>query len=256
MNGSVPSPCEAEILGAVENDELVLLYQPILNLRTGAVDAYEALVRWQPPGAALRLPGEFIPIAEKSDLICRLDCWVLDRAMRQAAEWHRPATDPPVVSVNVSGRHAGQARIRDDVTTALRRHGVQSTQLVLEITETFAVDRTRAAEHLQELRQLGVRISLDDFGSGHNSVEQLSLLPLDSVKIDRAYLDETTPAVHEKRSDLVRAAQSHGLAVIGEGVERPDQLAVLRALDVDSAQGFLIGRPVPPEELGFRSRSR
>jgi EAL domain-containing protein (putative c-di-GMP-specific phosphodiesterase class I) len=245
----VPTRPEAEIRSAIENDELTLHYQPILNLRTGAVDAYEALARWQPPGAALRPPSEFVPVAEQSDLICDLDTWVLDEAARQIAVWNRTFPVGPVIAVNVSGGHVNRSRIRDDVTTVLHRHAIEPGQLVLEITETVAVDDGQALDNLHELRRLGVVLSLDDFGAGHSSLDQLSRLPLDSVKIDRSFLDTATPSARATLQQMVRTAHSFGLTVVGEGVERTDQLTLLRSLQVESAQGFLIGPPMPPEAL-------
>ena len=242
-----PSP-EAELADAIAKDELVLHYQPIVDLRTGAVDAWEALVRWHRPGGPLRPPGDFIPLAEQSDLICSIDTWVLHAAARQVAVWNRTIAGQRV-AVNVSGGHINHERIVDDVTAALCAHEIDPGQLVLEITETVAVDGGEALDNLSELRRRGVALSLDDVGVGHNSLDLVSRLPLHSVKLDRTFLDPATASARTALQKMVRAAHSLDLAVIGEGVERPDQLTLLRDLGVDLVQGFLIGRPLPPEEL-------
>lgn len=240
------------IAHAIEHDQLVLHYQPILDLRTDSVHAYEALVRWNRPDVALVPPAEFIPVAETSDLICRVGAWVIDRAARQLADWNNDTGNRRlVVAVNISGRHINTPRIRDDVAAALHAHDIDPGQLVLEITETVHIDE-HAMDHLNELRGLGVGLSLDDVGTGHNTIDQVSRLPLDSIKIDLTYIDPTTPALRETLQQLVDVAHSLGLAVCGECVERDDQLALLRSLGVEAAQGYLLGRPTTAQELDGR----
>jgi EAL domain-containing protein (putative c-di-GMP-specific phosphodiesterase class I) len=242
---------ESAIAHAVEHDELVLHYQPIVNVQSGALDGYEALARWDRPGVGLLPPGDFIPVAETSDLICEVDTWVLNEAARQLAAWNQTPTVPKLVmAVNISGRHLNTARIRDDVVAVLSSHDIEPCQLVLEITETVLVDDGLAVENLHQLRHLGVALSLDDFGAGYNSVDQLFRLPVDIVKLARTYLDLGAPSVREQLELVVDTCHTLGLAVIGEGVEHRDQLALLKELDVGSAQGFLFGRPMPPAELG------
>jgi len=243
------SDLEAAIARAVERDELVLQYQPIVRLSTGEVEALEALVRWNLPGAGLRTPESFIPAAEASDLICDVGSWVIDRAARQLDSWNRTASSARVVAVNVSGRHLNSSRIRGDVMRALSEHDVRPDQLVIEITETVLVDDHEGLDNLHELRRLGVGLSLDDFGTGHNTDEQLSRLPVDLVKVDRRFLDIGTESSRDLLHDVIGRAHASGLAVVAEGVEQAEQLELLEQLQVDFAQGFLLGRPMWPEEM-------
>ena len=241
---------EAAIARAVECDEFVLHYQPIVTVRTGDIAAYEALVRWARPGSEMLPPAEFIPVAEVTDLIVRVDTWVINQAARQLAQWNHLAKDRSlVVAVNVSGRHINTPHIRTNVAAALDANDIDPGQLILEITETVVVDGS-AVDNLHELRRLGVKLSLDDLGTGHNSIDQLTRLPLDIVKIDRSYLDPAAPSRRRELRQLVDAAHALGLPVCGEGVEQEDQLTLLRELGVESAQGFFLGRPTTAAAVG------
>jgi len=235
---------------ALACDQLLLFYQPIVRVATGAVEGYEALVRWERPGVGWVPPTEFIPIAERSDLICDLDVWALGRAAAQLEAWNRTlGLRDLAVCVNISGRHVQDPRIRDDVAAVLRDHDIDPRQLVLEITETVLVDGQLAIENLRQLRRLGVALSLDDFGTGYNSLTQLSRLPVDRVKIDRTYLDTGTPQTRTLLQLMVQVAHAFGHSVVGEGVEHQEQLEVLGELGVESAQGFLLGRPLPADQI-------
>lgn len=235
---------------AIQHGELVLFYQPIVRVDTGEVDGYEALVRWQRPGHGLLLPADFIPVAETSDLICSLDCWVLNAATRQLEIWNREqGSSDLVMSINVSGRHINDPRIIDDVAAVLRSHDVQPKQLIIEITETVLVDDHRAVDNLNALRRLGVTLSLDDFGTGYNSMAQLARLPINMIKIDRSYLDTSSSESRKLLQLMVHVAHTFGLAVVGEGVEDREQLAFLEAIQVEEAQGYFLGHALPPDQL-------
>jgi diguanylate cyclase (GGDEF)-like protein len=241
---------EAGIRAAIASDELVLHYQPIVSVRTGEVEGYEALVRWNRPGVGLVLPAEFIPVAEHSDLICELDTWVLQRATRQLAVWNQlQGPNDLIMAVNVSGRHIARRRIYDDVTSALRSAGVEAKQLALEITENALLDDPVALTNLQDLRLLGVSISIDDFGTGYNSISRLETLPVDIVKIDGRFLDPAVPSSNKLLRLIVQAAHAFGLPVVAEGVESGEQLSVLKSLECESAQGYYLGRPADPRGL-------
>jgi len=242
---------EAGLRVAINTDQLVLHYQPILHLATGEVEGYEALVRWLHPSGLLMLPDQFIPVAERSELICELDSWVLSHATKQLAIWNsdRNSTDL-TMAVNVSGRHVARSRIQADVTTALLGSGIKPRQLVLEITETAFVDDLAVVAQLHELRRMGVAISLDDFGTGYNSIARLENLPVDIVKVDKKFLHPgTAPRLLQL---IVQSAQAFGLPVVAEGVENEHQLATVCALNCESGQGFLLGRPVDQPILAER----
>ncbi len=239
---------ESALAYAITHDELVLHYQPIVDLETGQVDCYEALVRWDRPGRGLVPPDEFLPAAESSDLICELDAWVLRAAIGQLGRWNLERADCALqVAVNISGRHVGQDRILNDVVSALRGETVIPAQLVLEVTETAPVDATAAVDNLVALRALGVVISLDDFGTGYQSIAQLSRLPIDILKIDREFVDTSTATARSVLDLMVRTAHVFGARVIAEGVEKAEQLELVRSLGCEYAQGFYLGRPAPAE---------
>ena len=235
---------------AIADHQLVLHFQPIIHLRTGQTEGFEALVRWRRLDGSLVPPIEFIPVAEQSDLICDLDSWVLEHAVAQLAGWNslRGSTDL-VLAVNISPRHLSRSRVVTDVTSALVAAGVDARQLVLEITETAVIDNPAALEHLADLRRLGVSISIDDFGSGYSSISLLETLPVDIVKIDKRFLDRRAPASDLLLRLIVQAAHAYGLPVVAEGVERDDQLALLEAIDCESAQGYFLGRPVENPDI-------
>ena len=173
----------------------------------------------------------------------------MNKATEQLAAWNRTLGSCHLtVAVNVSGRHVNTSRIRDDVATALRRSGIDPGQLVVEITETVLVEGF-AVENLHELHRLGLTLSLDDFGTGHSTVEQLSRLPVDVVKIDRSYLDVSTATSRELFRTMVDAVHAFGLPVLAEGVEHTDQLELLRETGVESAQGFALGRAMTSAQV-------
>jgi diguanylate cyclase (GGDEF)-like protein len=231
---------------AIEQDELVLHYQPVLDLQSDTVTGYEALVRWQRPGHGLIQPGDFIPAAEASSLICDLDRWVLRQATAQLARWDAEGLDARrTMAVNLSARHLSDRRVVDDVVDALAATGLAPHRLVVEITETVIVEDLLAIEHLSALRALGIVISLDDFGTGYNSITRLQTYPIDIVKIDRSFLHDQADSGLALLSLIVHAAHTFGLSVVAEGVETDSQLALLRRLHCRSAQGFLLGRPAP-----------
>jgi diguanylate cyclase (GGDEF)-like protein len=241
---------ERALVGAIADDELVLHYQPIVNMETGVVDCYEALVRWDRPGYGLLPPDDFLPVAESSDLICQLDTWVLRAAVAQLARWNRMRGDRELkVAVNVSGRHISQHRIQSDVAGALRVSTVDPGQLVVEVTETALMDGSVAATNLAALRTTGVTVSLDDFGTGYQSSAQLSRLPVDIVKIDRRFVDTSTSAARSLFELMVKAAHAFGAQVVAEGVECDEELAFASAIGCEYAQGFHVALPAPADQL-------
>jgi diguanylate cyclase (GGDEF)-like protein len=248
---------ERALVDAIADDELVLHYQPIFDASTGEVDCYEALVRWDRPGHGLLPPDTFLPVAESSDLICQLDAWVLRAAVAQLSRWNRMRGDRKLkVAVNVSGRHISQHRIRSDVAGALRVSTVDPGQLVVEVTETALMDGSVAATNLEALRSTGVVVSLDDFGTGYQSNAQLSRLPVDVLKIDRQYVDASTPAARSLLELMVRAAHAFGAQVVVEGVESEEQLQLAKQLGCEYLQGFYLGRPAPADQLGQQEADR
>ena len=237
---------EAAIRNGLRNGEFIVHYQPMIDTSSGQLRGFEALVRWNRPGAGLVQPDEFIPLAESSTLICDLDRWVLDEALDQLAKWTEQTGNREFsMAVNISGRHVSDRRIVADVAESLRKSGVAASRLVLELTETIRIDDVRAMDHLQTLRDIGVSISIDDFGTGYNSIMEMERLPVDSIKIDRSFLASTHAASDRLVLLIVQAAHAFGLLVVAEGVETTDQLGSLAHVGCDFAQGFLISKPLP-----------
>jgi diguanylate cyclase (GGDEF)-like protein len=240
-----------ELRHAIDNDELVLHFQPKVALPSLRVIGVEALVRWQHPERGLLGPGDFLGIAERTGLITEVTRWVLEAAVRQCAQWRERGTDLPV-AVNLAAANIVDVALPDTVEQTLRRWGVPGELLVCEISEdTVMGDPRRATEVLERLRALGVRLSLDDFGTGHSSLSYLKRLPLDEVKIDRSFvtgmaLDPSDAAIVRSTIDL---AGHLGLDVVAEGVESEEVLDVLVSLDCDVAQGFLLSHPLPADQL-------
>jgi predicted signal transduction protein with EAL and GGDEF domain len=233
-------------------DELRLVFQPIVSTSTGAVNRFEALVRWQRPGHGHVAPDEFVPIAERTGLVVQLDKWVLRTAAGHLAAW---ATDPMLadasLAVNVSGRTLLQATFVADVAAALETHGVEPERVTLEVTETALVtDLGLVASQLERLRALGVRIAIDDFGTGYTSIAQLRALPVDDLKIDGSFvsrLPETGDWLLVKMISDV--AGLLGLVTIAEGVETEAHIDALQRIGCDALQGYYFARPIEAEAI-------
>ncbi len=236
----------AELRRAIEHDELVLHYQPKVALPAGDVIGVEALVRWQHPTRGLLAPDQFVPLAEHTGAVAGLTRWVVDHALAQQREWNLP------IAVNLAAANVVDVTLPDAIAGLLERHGVPGNQLECEISEhTVMADPVRAGDVLARLRALGVRLSLDDFGTGHSSLSYLKRLPLDEVKIDRSFVsgmieDENDAVIVRSTIDLAR---NLGLTVVAEGVESAEIMGELAGLSCDTAQGFHISRPVPAEQL-------
>jgi len=242
---------ETSLLRALEQGELVVHYQPIVSLESGAVVSAEALVRWEHPESGLLLPGHFVPVAEQSDLVIELGEQVLHAACHAAVRWQAEALPDVSVSVNVAARQFRHDLSRT-VTSALRITGLPASQLILELTESAAVDNIDlVAATLDDLRQLGIRASIDDFGTGYCGLRYLSTLPVDNLKIDKSFIQSMTPANASIVAATIAMAHSLGLTVTAEGVEANEQRAFLRSRRCDQFQGYLLARPMP--EAQFRA---
>ena len=238
---------ETQLRGAIERDELVLHYQPLVALDTGEITGYEALLRWNHPTRGLVAPGEFVPTAEDTGLIVPIGQWVLERACTDAVDWPLTATgDPLELSVNLSARQLFDAGFADSVRAVIDHTGIDAARVTLEITESMLVDDTaRAVEQLEALKQLGVRIAIDDFGTGYSSLSYLRTFPVDTLKIDKSFTDNV--AVDVEGACFVQAilhlAQVLRVTTVAEGIEHAEQADRLRELGCDRAQGFYFGRP-------------
>ncbi|MFW2383864.1 MAG: putative bifunctional diguanylate cyclase/phosphodiesterase [Acidimicrobiales bacterium] len=244
---------EEALRDAIDEDELFLLYQPIIEVRTGQMMGAEALVRWDRPGHGVLPPALFIDIAEDSGLIIEIGDWVIREACRQIAEWpERLAGGRPTISVNLSARQLSHPSLMDTVTDALAFYDVDPTSVGFEVTESMKVeDLERASASLVDLAALGCHLSIDDFGIGYATLDYLRRFHMaHTLKVDRSFVDglgtsrEDTAIV----SASVTLAESLGLTVVAEGVETVDQLEYLHQLGADYAQGYLLSKPVELDE--------
>jgi EAL domain-containing protein (putative c-di-GMP-specific phosphodiesterase class I) len=240
-----------ELRRAVAGDELVLHYQPKVDLRTGVVDSVEALVRWQHAERGLLPPDVFIPLAERYGFMRLLTTRVLSLALDQVRDW-RASGGPGNVAVNVSASNLLDTDLPEQIGTMLAVRGLTGEVLTVEITEgVLMVDTDRAAVVLTSLRALGVHISIDDYGTGYSSLARLRDLPVSELKLDRSFVqqieqDERAAAIVES---TVQLAHSLGLRLVAEGVESAEAQDRLAAMGCDVGQGYHIGRPVPAEQL-------
>jgi diguanylate cyclase (GGDEF)-like protein/PAS domain S-box-containing protein len=245
-----------ELHHALAADELRLYYQPIVDLRSGAVVGVEALVRWQHPKRGMLVPDQFIRVAEECGLVVPVGAWVLAEACRQTAEWNRMAVVadrcPIEVNINISPRQLSSPDFVDTVAAAIADGGIDPAAICLEITEGMLMhDEHAAVETLHDVRRLGVRIGIDDFGTGYSSLSYLKHFPIDSLKVDRTFVDGLGEESDEGVivGAIIALAHSLGLIAVAEGVETDAALAELQRLGCDRVQGFLLGHPQPAEAL-------
>jgi len=240
----------AALRGAIERRELVVHYQPIVDLRTWRVGGTEALVRWPRPDRGLVPPAEFIPIAEETGLVVDIDRFVLRESCRQAAAWNA-RLGPLVLHVNLSVMHLQRDDLADTVASALRASGLAPDRLTLEITESVLAHVDVAVVRLQALKRLGVHLAIDDFGTGYSSLSYLQRMPIDAVKIDKSFVDRVTGGPEESavaRAILALAATLR-LDTVAEGVEQAGQARELAALGCRWAQGYHFSRPVAAPDM-------
>lgn len=253
------SELEEEIRRGIRHDEFELYYQPAVRTSDHQMVSVEALIRWNHPERGLLTPDAFIPVAELSDLIVDLDCWVLDAACRQLESWqnHEPDRDAGqnnlTIAVNISAQHFRGGRLANDVRLILAAHDVNPNDLVLEVTETAIVDdMDAAATELEAAQSLGVRVALDDYGTGFMSITHLRSLPVDIVKIDASFTQDIETTETKSLMRLI-AETGHvlGMSVTVEGVETQLDVELLTEIGADTYQGYLFGKPVRSHELPF-----
>ncbi len=244
---------EEDLRKALARDEgLQLFYQPIVDLRSGRTTKLEALVRWQHPQHGMLSPDRFIGIAEANGFITELDGWVLRRACHDVARLQARGHPPLIVTVNCSALNLAHEQLPDEVDQALRQSGLQPQMLELEVTENALMSNiNRAISLLQEIRQLGVSLAIDDFGTGYSSLAYLKRLPINTVKIDRSFIQDLAATEEDRQIIQAILAMAHALRlqVVAEGVETQEQVSFLRDQGCDFMQGFLFCRPLPMAQL-------
>jgi len=243
---------ETALRHALERDEFLLHYQPQVDLKTGRVTGMEALIRWRHPEMGLVPPLEFIPLAEETGLIVPIGEWVLHTACTQAKRWHQAGFRHLKMAVNLSGRQFQQKNLVDQVKSALKKTGLPARCLDLELTESLLMHNTgQTLTAMKKLSKLGVDFSMDDFGTGYSSLSYLKRFPIDTLKIDRAFVRDITTDPDDAAIAQAIIAMSHslGVHVIAEGVETAKQLAFLRANRCDAMQGYYFSKPIPAEDM-------
>ncbi len=242
---------ERGLIQAMENDELLLHYQPTIDLKTGSIVGVEALCRWNHPEKGMVPPGDFIPVAEKSQLILPLGDWVLKTACEQFKAWQEMGIDLKYIAVNFSGVQFNSENPVPRVSEIIQSLNLDPKHLELEITETVLMGNSEAAiDTLQELSDLGIHLAIDDFGTGYSSLTYLSRLPVDTLKIDRSFvyeLPEETSGLIAKT--IVSLGKGLEMKTIAEGVETEEQKAYLQSIGCDLMQGYLFSKPLPEEEI-------
>jgi diguanylate cyclase (GGDEF)-like protein len=242
---------QSELRHAIERRELRLYYQPKIDVRSGAVAGFEALMRWQHPKRGLVSPAVFIPVAERFGLITALGNWVIDEACRQMAEW-AAAGQPRKVAINISVYQLRHGDLAERIESALKRHGVPPADLLCEITESGAMDDLQASRQaFDDLVRIGVYLSIDDFGTGYSSLSYLRRLPARQLKIDRSFVNDLETSADARAVVLAVLSVAHalGLRVVAEGVETDGQRDVLSHMGCDELQGYFYAKPMPTREL-------
>ncbi|MFN8939546.1 MAG: putative bifunctional diguanylate cyclase/phosphodiesterase [Acidobacteriota bacterium] len=232
---------------AIEDGEFCLYYQPQVELQTGKLAGFEALVRWNRPERGMVPPGEFIRVAEETGLILPLGRWVLRMSLEQLSEWKGDYT----MSVNLSAKQYVDPELPGYIEAVLAATGVDSKQLHLEVTESMvAEDPTMAQTILRRLEALGVGLEIDDFGTGYSSLSQLHRLPFDTLKIDRSFVEEMHNEGDRIVDSILKLAASLGISVVTEGIETREQWEKLARMGCRYGQGFFFARPLPAAEAG------
>src|SRR4051794_34883538 len=243
---------EMDLQGALDNGEFFLVYQPTFDLQTMTPTGVEALIRWRRPGRGVVQPEEFIPLLEETKLIVEVGAWVLKEACREAANWQQDGR-PLNLSVNVSALQLDTDELIEHVNEALEQSGLAPETLMIEITETTLMSNVEeTARRLKELKALGIRIAVDDFGTGYSSLGHLRQFPVDVLKIDRSFVSQLADGGEGEilLHTLVQLGKALEIETTAEGIERPQDLSLIRDKECDNGQGFLFTRPLSAQDAG------
>ncbi len=252
-----PLVLETDLRKALDRHEMVVYYQPKINIQTGSISGAEALVRWISPEKGMISPGSFIPQAEESGLIVQIGEFVLREAAFQCVRWQSMGLPPIPISINLSYRQLLQTNLVSSIETILKETEVDPELIELEITESMSIDLDRSLEILHDLKQLGVKISVDDFGTGYSSLSYIRSLPIDRVKIDQSFIKDMTlnPSNKALVSTIITMAHNLNLVVTAEGVETTDQVKHLQLQSCDEIQGYYFSKPIPGKEFEKQYRT-
>jgi EAL domain-containing protein (putative c-di-GMP-specific phosphodiesterase class I) len=250
---------ETSLRRGLERKEFFLHYQAKLDLHTGRITGVEALVRWQHPELGMVPPMQFIPLAEETGLIVPIGKWVLNTACAQNAAWQRDGLPPLRMAVNLSARQFADENLLEDIATALRDSGMKPELLELELTESMVMQNAdRAGKVLAAIKQLGVRLAIDDFGVGYSSLTHLKRFPIDTLKVDRSFIRDIPQDLEDKAitEAIIAMGKSLNLTVVAEGVETLEQETFLRDHACDETQGFYFSMPISSDQFAELLRRR
>jgi diguanylate cyclase (GGDEF)-like protein len=251
---------ETELRRALRDDELFVVYQPVIDLAHRGLAGVEALVRWRHPERGLVPPGEFVPVAEECGLIDELGSLVLHKACRQFVQWRSTlgALAPATLAVNFSRAQLKRADVAEELQLVLVDTGMQPEWLQIEVTESLAAQDERVQATLRQIKALGVKLALDDFGTGYSSLACLHQLPVDTVKVDRSFVQHAQTVEYHRVliEATIRVARTLGMSTVAEGIETEGQAALMRELACDRGQGFLFSRPLEAAALEAWARQQ
>jgi EAL domain-containing protein (putative c-di-GMP-specific phosphodiesterase class I) len=261
MNASIAArvSLEQDLRAAIAGNQFVLYYQPKVDILSEQVTGFEALIRWQHPTRGLISPAEFIPVAEEEDLIIQISEWVITHAAQQQHAWFKNGLTPTAISINLSGLHFRKHHIASHIKSLVYEAGGIPQDLELELTESVLMNNASTTiATLRELKDAGFHLAIDDFGTGYSSLAYLQRFPIDTLKIDRAFVKDLKLGMTD--SPIMRAIIGMGRAlklhIVAEGVETRDQLTFLRMQGCSAYQGFLFSKPVPADQLQHLLRDR
>ena len=242
---------ESDLRRAIERREFTLAYQPIVRLEDGSVAGFEALLRWDHPRRGMIPPGDFIPVAENCGLIVQLGLFAMQQAAEDLAGWQKQIGDAPLsVSVNLSSRQLIRRDLASDVRSVIARANLKPRCFRLELTESLVMDNPEQTAHvLAKLKQLGIGLSLDDFGTGYSSLSYLTRFPFDTIKIDKSFVDDSTPKRAVLLKSMVNMAHELGLSVVAEGISDESDALELRQMGCEYVQSFMFGAPMPGDQV-------
>ncbi|WP_263484118.1 EAL domain-containing protein [Mesorhizobium sp. CA8] len=242
---------ESDLRRAIERREFTLAYQPIVRLEDGSVAGFEALLRWDHPRRGMIPPGDFIPVAENCGLIVQLGLFAMQQAAEDLAGWQKQIGDAPLsVSVNLSSRQLIRRDLVSDVRSVIARANLKPRCFRLELTESLVMDNPEQTAHvLTKLKQLGIGLSLDDFGTGYSSLSYLTRFPFDTIKIDKSFVDDSTPKRAVLLKSMVNMAHELGLSVVAEGISDESDALELRQMGCEYVQSFMFGAPMPGDQV-------
>jgi EAL domain-containing protein (putative c-di-GMP-specific phosphodiesterase class I) len=250
---------ETSLRRGLERNEFLLHYQAKLDLNTGKITGVEALVRWQHPEMGLVPPIQFIPLAEETGLIVPIGRWVLHTACAQSVAWQRLGLPPVHMAVNLSARQFADEDLVEDVANVLKSTGLRPELLELELTESMVIQNTeRAGKVLNEIKKMGVRLAIDDFGVGYSSLTHLKRFPIDTLKVDRSFIRDLPADTEDKAitEAIIAMGKSLNLTVVAEGVETQEQQSFLQEHACDEMQGYFFSKPIPGDAFAELLRQR